>query len=86
NDSLRGPVNTVTPQPVTNYEFTKTLGGVISRPTIFPVPAFMARLAFGEMADATLLSSQRVEPARLKESGFVFKYPELGGALRHVLE
>ena len=85
NEALRGPVNTVAPEAVTNYEFTKALGHTLSRPTIFPVPAFAARLAFGEMADATLLASQRVEPARLKESGFVFKYPKLEGALRHVL-
>jgi uncharacterized protein (TIGR01777 family) len=85
NDTLRGPVNVVAPQAVTNYEFTKTLGRVLSRPTLFPVPAFVARLAFGEMADAALLSSQRVEPARLKESGYVFKHSELEGALRHVL-
>ncbi|MDQ3816968.1 MAG: DUF1731 domain-containing protein, partial [Acidobacteriota bacterium] len=75
----------VAPQPATNYEFTKALGGALSRPTIFPVPAFAARLVFGEMADATLLTSQRVEPQRLKEAGFVFKYPELKGAITHVL-
>lgn len=85
NEHLRGPVNVVAPEPATNYEFTKALGGVLSRPTIFPVPAFAARLVFGEMADATLLTSQRVEPQRLKEASFVFKYPELKGALRHVL-
>lgn len=85
NDSLRGAVNVVAPEAVTNYEFTKAMGRALSRPTIFPVPAFAARLAFGEMADATLLASQRVEPVRLKEAGFVFKYPELEGALRHVL-
>lgn len=85
NEHLRGPVNVVAPQPATNYEFTKALGSALSRPTIFPVPAFAARLAFGEMADATLLTSQRVEPVRLKEAGFVFKYPELKGALTHVL-
>ena len=85
NDSLRGAVNAVAPQAVTNREFTKTLGRVLSRPTIFPVPAFAARLAFGEMADATLLSSQRVEPERLNEAGYTFKYPALEAALRHVL-
>jgi len=85
NDSLRGAVNAVAPQAVTNREFTKTLGRVLSRPTIFPVPAFAARLAFGEMADATLLSSQRVEPERLNEAGYTFKYPTLEAALRHVL-
>jgi len=86
NDSLHGAVNVVAPEPVTNYEFTKAMGSVLSRPTIFPMPAFAARLAFGEMADATILASQRVEPVRLKESGFAFKYPELEGALKHVLE
>jgi uncharacterized protein (TIGR01777 family) len=85
NKTLRGPVNTVAPQPVTNYEFTKAMGSALSRPTILPAPAFALRLLFGEMADATLLSSQRAEPLRLKESGFVFKYPEIEGALRHVL-
>ena len=82
---LRGPVNVVTPQPVTNRDFTRTLGRVLSRPTLFPLPAFAARLAFGEMADALLLASQRVEPARLLGSGFTFSYLELGGALRHLL-
>jgi uncharacterized protein len=86
NDDLRGAVNTVAPEAVTNYEFTKAMGRTLSRPTIFPVPKFAARLAFGEMADATLLTSQRVEPARLKETGFVFKYPKLEDALRHVIE
>jgi uncharacterized protein (TIGR01777 family) len=84
--TLSGPVNVVAPQPVTNKEFTKAMGSALSRPTFFTVPAFAARLAFGEMADATLLSSQRAEPARLTESGFVFKYPEIEGALRHVLK
>ena len=85
-ESVRGPVNTVAPNPVTNAEFTKTLGEVLSRPTLFPVPKFALRLAFGEMADAALLASQRVEPARLKESGYVFKYPDLRGALQHALK
>jgi uncharacterized protein len=85
NENLRGPVNVVAPSPVTNQEFTRALGDVLSRPTILPMPAFAVRLMFGEMADATLLASQRVEPARLRESGFAFKYPEIEGALRHVL-
>ena len=86
NDSISGPVNTVAPKPVTNLEFTKTLGDVISRPTIFPIPAFGLRLLFGrEMADETLLSSARVEPRRLAESGYSFKYPTLEGALRSVM-
>jgi uncharacterized protein (TIGR01777 family) len=86
NESLRGPVNVVAPHAVTNYEFTKTLGRVLSRPTIFSVPAFAARLAFGEMADAVLLASTRVEPAKLKESGYVFQHPELESALRQMLK
>lgn len=84
--SLSGPVNTVAPNPVTNREFTKALGEALSRPTLFPVPRFALRLAFGEMADVALLASQRVEPERLKESGYVFKYPELKDALRHILK
>ena len=85
DESLRGPVNAVAPQQVTNEEFTKALGGVLGRPTIFAVPAFAARLAFGEVADALLMASTRVEPARLKEAGYQFKHPEIEGALRSVL-
>jgi len=85
DEHLRGPVNAVAPGAVTNAEFTKALGSALGRPTIFPMPAFAARLAFGEMADALLLSSARVEPARLKEAGFEFAHAELEGALRHVL-
>ena len=84
-ETLQGPVNAVSPAPVTNREFTKTLGGALSRPTLFPMPSFAARLAFGEMADALLLSSTRVLPARLQETGYVFQHPKLDGALRHVL-
>src|SRR6267378_812565 len=86
NDSLRGPANFVAPEPVTNSEFTKTLGRVLSRPTWFPIPEFGVRLAFGEMADALLLSSQRVQPKELLDSGYSFKLRQLEGALRHVLE
>ena len=82
---LSGPVNAVAPTPVTNRDFTKTLGRVLRRPTIFPMPGFAARLAFGEMADALLLSSARVQPAALESAGFRFAYPTLEGALRHVL-
>ena len=84
-DDLAGAVNMVAPGAVTNKEFTKTLGRVLRRPTVFPMPAFGARLAFGEMADALLLASTRVEPRRLREGGFVFGHPDLDGALRHVL-
>ncbi|MCX7826680.1 MAG: TIGR01777 family oxidoreductase [Verrucomicrobiae bacterium] len=85
-DSLRGPVNIVAPHPVTNREFTKTLGAVLGRPTVLPLPAFAARLAFGEMADALLLSGQRVEPAKLAATGYSFQFADLKSALRHLLD
>jgi len=84
-ESLGGPVNAVAPNSVTNAEFTRTLGRVLRRPTIFPLPGFAARLAFGEMADALLLASQRVQPVKLQDSGFQFRHPELEGALRELL-
>ena len=70
-ENLRGAVNAVAPSPVTNAEFTKTLASVLHRPAIFPVPAFAARLVFGEMADGLLLASQRVEPEKLLAIGAV---------------
>ncbi|MBI2478494.1 MAG: TIGR01777 family protein [Planctomycetia bacterium] len=85
NDGLAGPVNTVAPTPVTNLEFTKTLGRILRRPTIFPMPAFAARLALGEMADALLLASARVDANLLLESGYEFRQPTLEAALRHLL-
>jgi uncharacterized protein (TIGR01777 family) len=85
NDKLSGPVNVVSPNPATNREFTKALGKALSRPTIVPMPAFAARLAFGEMGDALLLASANVKPAKLQESGYAFKFPELEPALRHLL-
>jgi len=84
-DVLRGPVNFVAPHPVTNAVFTAALGRALSRPVIFPMPAFAARLAFGEMADALLLSSARVEPKRLSASGFRFRHPSIDEALSDLL-
>lgn len=84
-DGLDGAVNTASPQPVTNASFTKTLGRVLHRPTLAPLPAFAARLALGEMADALLLSSARVVPRRLEASGYRFRHPDLEGALRVLL-
>jgi len=84
-DQLRGPINVASPNPVTNREFTKTLGRILGRPTILPMPAFAAKLAFGEMAEALLLSSQRIEPQRLLQTGYSFRFPELEGALRYLL-
>jgi uncharacterized protein (TIGR01777 family) len=83
--NLQGPVNVVAPRPETNSVFTKTLGHVLHRPTLFPMPALAARAAFGQMADELLLASQRVRPAKLLSANYVFRYPELDGALRHVL-
>jgi len=77
DESIHGPLNVVSPNPVTNEEFTKTLGEVLSRPTVMSIPAFAARLAFGEMADEMLLVSQRVAPKKLNEAGFRFEYPVL---------
>jgi len=84
-EALQGPVNAVAPTPVSNAEFTRTLARVLSRPAIIPLPAFAARLAFGELADALLLTSQRVMPTRLQATGYRFRHPELEAALRHLL-
>ncbi len=83
--SIHGALNIVSPNPVTNEEFTKTLGHVLSRPTALAMPTFAARLAFGEMADEMLLASQKVLPKKLLNAGFVFKYPELEPTLKHLL-
>lgn len=85
NGILNGPVNFVAPNPVTNAQLTKTLGKALSRPAIFPIPAFGVRLVFGEMADALLLASQRVEPERLTAAAYQFQHEELDDALPHVL-
>jgi uncharacterized protein (TIGR01777 family) len=84
--TVTGPVNLVAPNAVTNAQFTKTLASVLSRPAIFPMPAFAARLAFGEMADELLLASQRVEPAALLNRGYKFKHPELRASLAGILK
>jgi uncharacterized protein len=84
--SLQGPVNLVAPQPLTNAEFTRVLASVLSRPAIFPLPAFVLRIALGQMAEEVLLSSQRVEPAKLSASGYSFQYPDLRAALRSLLQ
>ena len=84
-ESLRGPVNISSPSPVTNAEFSHTLGGVLHRPAIATVPEFAVKLMFGEMGDETLLSGQRVVPKSLLDAGFGFDYPQLDAALRHDL-
>lgn len=85
HESISGAVNLVSKQPVTNHTFTKTLGSALNRPTVFPLPAFVARIAFGEMADALLLSSSRVLPKRLSEAGYEFIDVDLGRTLKSLL-
>lgn len=86
SEALTGPVNAVAPEPAANRQLTKTLGRVLRRPTIMPMPAFAARLVFGEMADEMLLGGARVEPRALQDAGFSFAFPRLEPALRHVLK
>ena len=85
DEAMSGAYNAVAPNPVSNAEFTAALGRVLGRPTLFPMPAPVIKLLFGEMGEALLLSSTRVEPARLREAGFDFAHPEVEAALRHIL-
>lgn len=85
NETVSGPVNLTAPNPVPNKEFTRAMGKVLSRPTVMPMPDFAARFALGEMADELLLSSAKVLPTKLQSTGFQFAYPEIEGALRHVI-
>jgi len=84
-DAARGPVNATAPMPVTNAEFTSTLGTVLGRPTVLPVPAAALRAVFGAMADELLLASARVMPERLLALGYPFRHRDLEAALRHQL-
>lgn len=86
NDSLRGPVNVCAPQHTTNREFTRALGKVMRRPTIFPLPSVVVTLVLGEMGQEALLTSIRAEPEKLKQAGFSFHHPEIGEALASVLK
>jgi len=85
NKAVSGPANVCSPNPVTNAEYTRVLGRVLNRPTVFPVPATAARVALGGVADELLLASKRMVPASLEEAGYEFRYPHLEGALRHLL-
>jgi uncharacterized protein (TIGR01777 family) len=85
DESIRGPLNVVAPNPVTNEDFTRALGHVLNRPTALAMPAFAARLAFGEMADEMLLASQKVMPKKLIGAGFEFKHPKLEPTLKDLL-
>jgi uncharacterized protein len=84
-EALQGPVNVVAPTAVTNREFTRVLARTLSRPAVATLPAAALRIVFGEMAEELLLASARVLPARLQDSGYAFRFPELTGALQHLL-
>ncbi|MEP6945384.1 MAG: TIGR01777 family oxidoreductase [Acidobacteriota bacterium] len=86
NENIRGAINAVAPNPVTNEEFTKTLGEVLYRPTFLPLPQFAVSMIFGEMGDALLLASTKVLPKRLMDAGFEFKYPNLKAAIEHAVK
>ncbi len=86
DDTITGPVNLVAPEPVTNYQFTKTLGKILKRRTIFKMPAFVARTVFGQMGEELILSSCRVTSRVLQEKGFTYSYPDLEGALISCLD
>ena len=86
NANITGPLNVVSPQPVTNTEFTKLLAAVLHRPALFPAPAFALRLLLGELADALLLSSQRVQPAQLQKLNYQFTHPDLAAALATIIQ
>jgi uncharacterized protein len=85
SEELRGAVNVVSPHPVTNTDFTRALGSVLRRPTVFAVPAAALRLAFGEMADGTMLASTRALPMRLSDAGFRFEHERIEPALQSLL-
>lgn len=84
-ESVEGPVNVCAPNPVTNRVFTEALGSALGRPTALWVPGFAVRLMFGQMGEELLLASQRVRPAKLAESGYTWRYPDVADALEHVL-
>jgi uncharacterized protein (TIGR01777 family) len=85
HENIRGAVNSVSPHPVTNEEFTKTMGDVLYRPTFLPLPEFVVSMALGEMGDELLLTSTKVVPKRLEDAGFTFEYPDLKPALEHAV-
>jgi uncharacterized protein (TIGR01777 family) len=86
SETLTGPVNIVSPNPVTNRQFTEALGGALGRLAVLPLPAAVMRLVLGQMADELLLASVRAAPKKLLESGFTFRHPEIAEALRAILQ
>ncbi len=85
NDNISGPINLVSPNPVTNNAFTKILGKILMRPTFFPLPEAAINILFGEMGREILLSSTKVTPKKLLESGYKFRYPDLEKTFKHLL-
>lgn len=85
-NEISGSINTTAPNPATNYDFTKTLGNVLNRPTFFPIPEFAIKLMFGEMGETLLLQGCRVIPKKIQELGYKFKFEKLEDALIHVLK
>ena len=85
NESFRGAANATAPSPATNEEFTKTLGKVLHRPTILPIPEFAIKLLFGEMGETLLLQGCRVVPKKLQDAGFKFKYENLEEAMKNAV-
>jgi len=85
NEAVRGPINTVSPYPIRNADFTKKAARAVHRPAIFPAPAFVLRLALGEMADGLLLSSQRALPEKLQSLGYKFQDSDLGFTLARLM-
>lgn len=85
NDSIQGAINGTAPAAVTNRVFSKTLGKALKRPAIFPMPAFMVKLLFGQMGEELLLAGQRVVPKKMMQAGYEFKYPQLDNALRDIV-
>ncbi len=84
-DSINGPINGTAPEPVTNKVFSKTLAKVLKRPAIFPMPALVVKLLFGEMGEELLLSGQRVVPEKITQAGYKFKYANLESALQDII-
>jgi uncharacterized protein (TIGR01777 family) len=85
HDALSGPVNATAPGAVRQGDFARTLGRVLRRPAVVPLPAWVVRLAMGDKGEALLLEGARISPTRLLASGFSFRYPDLKGALRALL-
>lgn len=85
NENLRGAFNLTAPNPATNEQFVKTLGHVLSRPTVLPLPEFAVKLIFGEMGETLLLQGARVLPKRLEDAGYKFKYTNLEEAMKRVI-